>query len=89
MVGDQRRRRTGRLHRSGTDPRTPRRHGLAPFNLDRDWVGNDLLAIDLGSFALALANLRNRTVWDLWMRHPVATAALDRLGYSNRRAGIQ
>ncbi|MHC4176846.1 MAG: glucoamylase family protein [Planctomycetota bacterium] len=61
-------------------------YGLAPFNLDRDWVGNDLLAIDLGSFALALANLRNRTVWNLWMRHPVAKAALGGLGYAKRRA---
>ncbi len=61
-------------------------YGLAPLNLDRDWVGSDLLAIDLGSFAVALANLRNRTVWDLWMRHPVATGALRRLEYAKRRA---
>ncbi len=61
-------------------------YGLVPFNLDRRWVGADLLAIDLGSFAVALANLRNRTVWDLWMRHPVAKAAQRRLGYTRRRA---
>jgi hypothetical protein len=61
-------------------------YGLAPLNLDRNWVGSDLLAIDLGSFAVALANLRHRTVWDLWMRHPVAKAALQRLGYVRRGA---
>ncbi len=61
------------------------RYGLAPFNRDRDWVGDDLLAIDLGSFAVSLANLRHRTIWDLWMRHPVAMAALRPIGLTKPR----
>lgn len=57
-------------------------YGLSPFNLDRDWVGPDVIGIDLGSFAVALANHRNRTVWDLWKQHPVAQAALRRLEFA-------
>ena len=56
-------------------------YGLSPFNLDRRWVGNDLIGIDVGSFCLSLANHRNGTAWRLWMRHPVARTALDRLAF--------
>jgi hypothetical protein len=55
--------------------------GLGPFNFDKNWFGEDLLGIDLGSFFLNWTNHRHGTVWDLWMRHPVAQAALRRLGY--------
>jgi hypothetical protein len=56
-------------------------YGLSPFNLDKDWVGDDLIGIDLGSFYLSLANHRNQTIWNLWMRHPVAVNALRMLGF--------
>jgi hypothetical protein len=56
-------------------------YGLAPFNLTKKWVGKDLIGIDVGSFLVSLANVRNQTIWDLWMRHPVAVRALQRLGY--------
>jgi hypothetical protein len=59
-------------------------YGLSPFNLDKDWIGPDLIGIDLGSFAINLANYRNRTVWDLWMHHTVAKNGLKRLGFSER-----
>ena len=56
-------------------------YGPAPFNLDVEWVGSDLIGIDLGSFYINLANYRNRTVQQLWTRHPVAKLALKKLGY--------
>ena len=56
-------------------------YGLAPFNLDVEWVGRDLIGIDLGSFYINLANHRNGTIQRLWMRHPVAKLALERLEY--------
>jgi len=56
-------------------------YGLAPFNLKQAWIGRDLIGIDLGSFYINLANHRNGTVNGLWMRHPVAVSALDRLGF--------
>ena len=58
-------------------------YGISPFRLgDRPWVGSDLIGIDIGSFAASLANYRNRTIWDLWRRHPVAHSALEKLGYT-------
>jgi hypothetical protein len=57
-------------------------YGLAPFNLDQKWVGDDLIGIDLGSLYVNLANARNRTVWDLWKAHPVAVAALRKLEFT-------
>lgn len=59
-------------------------YGLAPFRLGRKWVGTELIGIDLGSFAVSLANYRNHTVTRLWMGHPVAQAAFRRLGYSQK-----
>lgn len=58
------------------------RYGLSPFSLDKNWVAPDLIGIDLGGFALALADHRNRTAWNLWMRHPIAAAAMKKLGYA-------
>jgi hypothetical protein len=55
-------------------------YGLSPFNLDKEWVGDDLIGIDIGSFYLSLANYRNGTIWKLWMKHPVAVNAFRRLG---------
>jgi hypothetical protein len=66
-------------HGSGHWGEVNGRHGLSPFTLDKDWVGPDLLGIDLGSFGVSVANHRRRTVWELWMRHPVAKSALERL----------
>jgi hypothetical protein len=62
-------------------PRIYGDYGLAPFNVDKGWVGTDVIGIDLGCFYINLANYRNRTVWDLWMRHPVAVRGLQRLGF--------
>jgi len=62
-------------------------YGLSPFSLDRDWVGNDLIGIDVGAFCVNLANHRHGTVRSLWMRHPIAADALRRLGYGPPRAG--
>lgn len=68
---------------SRSDPwsRVSGRYGLSPFNLSADWIGTDVVGIDLGSFYLSLANYRRRTIWDLWKEHPIARNALRRLGY--------
>ena len=63
------------------------KYGLSPFTLEKGWVGPDLLGIDLGSFAVCYANYRRGTVWELWMRHPVAKGAVGRLGYRGRESG--
>jgi hypothetical protein len=55
------------------------RYGLSPFNAETNWIAPDVIGIDLGAFLLSAANHRNRTVWDLWMKHPVAQSALERL----------
>jgi hypothetical protein len=58
-------------------------YGLSPFRLGENlWVGSDLIGIDLGSMAASLANYRNRTIWNLWMRHAVAKVAYHRLAIS-------
>ena len=64
-------------------------YGLLPFRLEPkpEWQGTDLIGIDLGSFAVSLANHRNKTVTALWMRHPVAREALRRLGYIRGKQG--
>ena len=59
-------------------------YGLAPFNLataSGTWLGQDIIGIDLGGFAASLANQRNETIWKLWMQHPIAESALERLEY--------
>lgn len=35
-------------------------------NFSKDWVGEDLVGIDLGSFAINLANKRSGIVWESW-----------------------
>jgi hypothetical protein len=55
------------------------RYGLAPFNAKTEWIAPNALGIDLGAFLVAAANYRNRTVWDLWLKHPLADSALRRV----------
>jgi hypothetical protein len=61
--------------------------GLAPFQLNDefDWGAREQVGIDLGSAAVAISNYRHRTIWDLWMRHKVARAAVARLGYTKAK----
>jgi hypothetical protein len=55
-------------------------HGLRPVRLvDRPWAGTDLIGIDVWSYAVSLANYRNRTIWEAWQRHPIAKAAMAKL----------
>jgi len=75
----------GRWHKSRLWGLVCGPYGLSPFNLDQRWVAPDLLAIDLGSLYLSVANYRNNTIRDLWMNHPVAKAALQKLGYARTR----
>jgi len=53
--------------------------GLAPFNVDEKWIGEDLIGIDLGSMCLHIQNQRRGTAWRLWRDHPVAKRAMSKL----------
>ncbi len=55
-------------------------YGLAPFNLERNWVGEDLIGIDIGSMAVNIVNYQRGTIWNLWEQHPVAERARGKLG---------
>ena len=57
------------------------KYGLSPFSLDRQWVAEDVIGIDLGSYAISWANYRQRAIWEFWMRHPIAKNAIKRLEY--------
>jgi hypothetical protein len=60
-------------------------YGLSPFRLGENmWRGSDMIGIDVGSMAASIANYKNRTVWDLWMKHPLAGTAYDRLGIAKK-----
>lgn len=58
------------------------KYGLAPFSIDRDWVGNDLIGIDLGCFACANSNSIAGLIHKLWSSHPLAKAAIRKLEFS-------
>ncbi len=53
--------------------------GLAPFNVEENWIGEDLIGIDLGSMCLNIQNHRRGTAWRLWSEHPVAKRAMIKL----------
>jgi hypothetical protein len=56
-------------------------HGLRPFRIgDQKWEGTDLIGIDVGSFAVSLANYRNQTIWRAWAEHPIGKAGLAKVG---------
>ena len=59
-------------------------YGLAPFNVSERWVGRDLIGIDVGSFYINYANHKAGTVRNLWMKHPIARRALERLEFRKR-----
>jgi hypothetical protein len=63
-------------------PRVLGRFGLAPFSVDRSWVGTDIIGIDVGSLLLSLAIRDGFPIRKLWMSHPVAQRAVKRLSFS-------
>ena len=64
-------------------------YGLAPFSLDKSWVGDDIIGIDLGSFSVNWANYTTGLVWKLWGEHPVARKAMERIGFTSDSNGKQ
>lgn len=54
-------------------------YGLAPFNIERNWVGEDLIGIDIGSLAVNVVNHQTGEIWNLWTQHPGARRAIERL----------
>ncbi len=55
-------------------------YGLADaFNLDQGYVAEDYVGIDEGPLLLAIENVRSGLIWKLFMQHPVARCAVERL----------
>ncbi|HXE53746.1 MAG TPA: glucoamylase family protein, partial [Tepidisphaeraceae bacterium] len=59
------------------------KYGLSPFSASQEWVGNDLIGIDLGCFAATWANAQHGTIHKLWNAHPVARKGLEQLEFSS------
>ncbi|MFT3685954.1 MAG: glucoamylase family protein [Phycisphaerales bacterium] len=61
-------------------------HGFADaFNMEKDWVGKDHLAIDQLPMLIAIENARTGLVWRLFHQHPVVQAGMARLGLETNR----
>ena len=59
------------------------KYGLAPFSIDHNWIGNDLIGIDVGCFACTCANVHHGLIHTLWSAHPVARAGVQKLEFSS------
>jgi hypothetical protein len=51
------------------------------FNLDRDWVAQEVLGIDQGPLLLMIENFRSELLWRIFMRDPRMTQAMERMGF--------
>jgi hypothetical protein len=71
------------LHRAGEDPNTPLGHyGFSNVNLDRGWVGRDMVAIDAGAAVLALDNfLADGRLRRSFHQLPCVCNGLHRIGF--------
>ena len=59
------------------------RYGFADaLHPGADWIGPDVIGIDLGITLLSAENLRTGHVWSWFMKNPEVTSALDRVGLS-------
>jgi hypothetical protein len=58
------------------------KYGLSPFSVDKDWVGPELISIDIGSFAANWWNWRDGKIRRHWMSHPVSKRGIERLEFS-------
>jgi hypothetical protein len=54
------------------------------FNLDSGLVSEEHLSIDAGPMLLAIENARTGLVWRLFMEHPIAKRAVERLQFAPR-----
>ena len=60
--------------------------GLADsFNLDEQLASFVQVTIDAGPMLLAIENVRTGLIWKLFMDHPVARRAVDKLGFKLRK----
>ena len=62
-------------------PRVLGTYGIAPFNLDTGFIGEDAIGIDMGSLLLNESICDGDLIRNLYMRHPVPRSALDRIRF--------
>ncbi len=55
------------------------------FNLGKNWVAPDCLAIDQGPLLLAIENARTGLIWEHFSAHPFVRAGMQRLKMDTRR----
>ncbi len=61
------------------------RYGISNINIDRSWVGRDIVGIDAGAAVLAVDNfLMNGRVRTIFGNLPCVRTGMDRLGFSPR-----
>ncbi|MFN0135609.1 MAG: glucoamylase family protein [Phycisphaerae bacterium] len=58
---------------------------LDSFNLDQNHAEPDYTGIDQGPMIIAIENARTGLIWKLFMQHPVAKAAVERLRWRELR----
>jgi hypothetical protein len=59
------------------------RYGYSNVNLDRDWIGRDMVGIDAGALVLALDNyLMDNRVRDVFHCLPCVQRGLEKLGFT-------
>lgn len=51
------------------------------FNVDRNWIGDQVFAVAQGPMLLLVENARSGLVWDYFMAHPAIKAGLLRAGF--------
>jgi hypothetical protein len=75
------------LRRADRDPgpKVHGRYGFSPINLDRNWIGSDMVGIDAGAAVLAVDNyLMENRVRRVFHGLPCVMRALERLGFVKR-----
>lgn len=75
------------IHRAGCDHRRTLlgRYGFSNVNLDRHWIGSDMVGIDAGAAVLALDNyLNDNRIRNIFHSVPCVQRGLERSGFCSR-----
>ena len=58
------------------------------FNVERNWIADQVFSIAQGPMLLLVENARSGLVWDYFMGHPAIQDGLQRAGFKNAERGI-